>query len=57
MDIEAIIAPILFTLLSFFTRLYKIGQSNIVTWDEAQYVDTFLFIMGGFWLSLELRRL
>lgn len=25
------------TLLAFFTRLYRIGQSNIVTWDEAQY--------------------
>ncbi|RPA99977.1 protein O-mannosyl-transferase 2 [Choiromyces venosus 120613-1] len=36
-DIEAIVAPILFTLLSFFTRLYKIGQSNIVTWDEAHF--------------------
>ncbi|CAZ80470.1 unnamed protein product [Tuber melanosporum] len=36
-DIEAIVAPIFFTLLSFFTRLYKIGQSNIVTWDEAHF--------------------
>lgn len=42
MDIEAIAAPILFTLLSFFTRLYRIGRSNIVTWDEAQYVVPFL---------------
>ena len=38
LDIESIVAPILFTLLSFFTRLYRIGRSNIVTWDEAQYV-------------------
>ncbi|KAI5787104.1 dolichyl-phosphate-mannose-protein mannosyltransferase [Geopyxis carbonaria] len=36
-DIENIVAPILFTLLSFFTRMYKIGRSNIVTWDEAHF--------------------
>lgn len=35
---EWLIAPILFTALAFFTRLYKIGISNIVTWDEAQCV-------------------
>lgn len=35
---EFLIAPLLFTLVSFFTRMYKIGLSNIVTWDEAQYV-------------------
>ena len=35
-EYEFIIAPILFTLLSFFTRMYKIGLSPIVTWDEAQ---------------------
>lgn len=34
---EYIIAPIIFTLLSFFTRLYKIGLSPIVTWDEAHF--------------------
>jgi Dolichyl-phosphate-mannose-protein mannosyltransferase len=39
---------LIFTLLSFFTRLYKIEKSNIVTWDEAQYspfriVDNFSF--------------
>lgn len=34
---EFLIAPLLFTLVSFFTRMYKIGLSNIVTWDEAQY--------------------
>ncbi|KAF8544482.1 protein O-mannosyl-transferase 2 [Trichophaea hybrida] len=36
-SIESIIAPIVFTLLAFFTRMYKIGQSNIVTWDEAHF--------------------
>lgn len=34
---EWLIAPILFTAVSFFTRFYKIGLSPIVTWDEAQY--------------------
>ncbi|RDW83200.1 PMT-domain-containing protein [Coleophoma crateriformis] len=34
---EFIIAPVLFTLLAFFTRLYKIGLSPIVTWDEAHF--------------------
>jgi dolichyl-phosphate-mannose--protein O-mannosyl transferase len=33
---EFIIAPVLFTFFAFFTRLYKIGLSPIVTWDEAQ---------------------
>jgi dolichyl-phosphate-mannose--protein O-mannosyl transferase len=28
---------VILTLLAFFTRLYRIGKSNIVTWDEAQY--------------------
>ncbi|KAA8913286.1 dolichyl-phosphate-mannose-protein mannosyltransferase [Sphaerosporella brunnea] len=36
-DIESVLAPIIFTVLAFFTRLYKIGQSNIVTWDEAHF--------------------
>lgn len=35
-EYEFILAPIVFTLLSFFTRMYRIGRSNIVTWDEAQ---------------------
>lgn len=35
---EVVIAPIMFTALALFTRLYRIGRSNIVTWDEAQYV-------------------
>lgn len=33
---EVVIAPIIFTAFAFFTRLYKIGLSDIVTWDEAQ---------------------
>ncbi|MBE3049921.1 hypothetical protein IMZ48_46970 [Candidatus Bathyarchaeota archaeon] len=37
-DWEPVITPIIFTLLAAFTRLYKIGLSNIVTWDEAQFV-------------------
>ncbi|CAN8103402.1 unnamed protein product [Discula destructiva] len=36
-DYEWIIAPLVFTALAFFTRLYKIGISNIVTWDEAHF--------------------
>jgi len=35
---EVVIAPIIFTAFALFTRLYKIGLSNIVTWDEAQQV-------------------
>ena len=35
-DTEWIWAPIIFTALAFFTRMWKIGLSNIVTWDEAQ---------------------
>lgn len=35
---EWIWAPLIFTALAFFTRMYKIGLSPIVTWDEAQYV-------------------
>lgn len=31
------IAPLIFTALAFFTRMWKIGASNVVTWDEAQY--------------------
>jgi dolichyl-phosphate-mannose-protein mannosyltransferase len=33
---EPLIAPIVFTILAFATRLFKIGLSPIVTWDEAQ---------------------
>jgi len=34
---EFLIAPLIFTALAFFTRMWKIGISDIVTWDEAQY--------------------
>ena len=34
---EYLIAPLIFTALSFFTRMWKIGLSNIVTWDEAHF--------------------
>lgn len=35
-EYEWIIAPLVFTALAFFTRMWKIGLSPIVTWDEAQ---------------------
>lgn len=35
-EYELLIAPLIFTILAFFTRMYKIGLSPIVTWDEAQ---------------------
>jgi dolichyl-phosphate-mannose-protein mannosyltransferase len=35
-EYEFIWAPLIFTFLAFFTRMYKIGLSPIVTWDEAQ---------------------
>ncbi|TQV91730.1 hypothetical protein V2A60_008827 [Cordyceps javanica] len=34
---EPIFAPLIFTALAFFTRLWKIGISDIVTWDEAHF--------------------
>ncbi|KHJ32701.1 putative dolichyl-phosphate-mannose-protein mannosyltransferase [Erysiphe necator] len=34
---EFLIAPVVLTFLAFFTRLYKIGLSPIVTWDEAHF--------------------
>jgi dolichyl-phosphate-mannose-protein mannosyltransferase len=34
---EHVFAPILFTIAAFATRLWKIGISNIVTWDEAHF--------------------
>ncbi|CAG7921829.1 unnamed protein product [Penicillium olsonii] len=34
---EPIIVPIILTALALFTRLYQIGRSNIVTWDEAHF--------------------
>ncbi|MCJ1276195.1 Protein O-mannosyltransferase 2 [Puttea exsequens] len=36
-EYEFIIAPLIFTFFAFFTRMYKIGLSNIVTWDEAHF--------------------
>ncbi|KAJ5888867.1 Dolichyl-phosphate-mannose--protein mannosyltransferase 2 [Penicillium taxi] len=36
-DWEPIIGPIFLTALALFTRLYRIGRSNIVTWDEAHF--------------------
>lgn len=35
-EYEFLIAPLVFTALALFTRMWKIGLSNIVTWDEAQ---------------------
>jgi len=35
-DYEWVWAPLIFTFFAFFTRMYKIGLSPIVTWDEAQ---------------------
>jgi dolichyl-phosphate-mannose-protein mannosyltransferase len=35
-EYEYILAPLIFTFFAFFTRMYKIGLSPIVTWDEAQ---------------------
>lgn len=43
-EYEWIIAPLVFTFLAFFTRMYKIGLSPIVTWDEAQLVLPFQFL-------------
>ncbi|EFQ32963.1 dolichyl-phosphate-mannose-protein mannosyltransferase [Colletotrichum graminicola] len=34
---EVVIAPIVFTAVAIFTRLWRIGLSNIVTWDEAHF--------------------
>lgn len=39
-EYEFLIAPLIFTALAFFTRMWKIGLSPIVTWDEAQYVNS-----------------
>lgn len=39
-EYEFLIAPLVFTALAFFTRMWKIGLSPIVTWDEAQYVPS-----------------
>ncbi|OAL74011.1 O-mannosyl transferase [Trichophyton violaceum] len=36
-DLEVFIAPLIFTALACFTRLWRIGLSDIVTWDEAHF--------------------
>ncbi|KAL2349641.1 dolichyl phosphate-D-mannose:protein O-D-mannosyltransferase-like protein [Cryomyces antarcticus] len=36
-EYEFLIAPLIFTFLAFFTRMWKIGLSPIVTWDEAHF--------------------
>jgi dolichyl-phosphate-mannose-protein mannosyltransferase len=36
-EYEWVWAPLIFTALAVFTRMWKIGLSPIVTWDEAQY--------------------
>ena len=36
-EYEFVLAPIVFTFLALFTRMWRIGLSPIVTWDEAQY--------------------
>lgn len=35
-EYEFILAPLIFTAFALFTRLWRIGLSPIVTWDEAQ---------------------
>lgn len=35
--LESVLAPLLFTALALFTRLYQIGKSTAVTWDEAHF--------------------
>ncbi|CAI5758209.1 unnamed protein product [Candida verbasci] len=35
--LESILAPILFTLLSFFVRFYRISINDNVVWDEAHF--------------------
>jgi dolichyl-phosphate-mannose-protein mannosyltransferase len=37
LKVENYLAPILFTALSFFVRMYKIGLNNHVVWDEAHF--------------------
>jgi len=34
---ESIIAPLIFTILAFLTRMYKIGINHNVVWDEAHF--------------------
>lgn len=35
--VEAIVAPIVFTILALFVRMYKISANNHVVWDEAHF--------------------
>ncbi|ESX02994.1 hypothetical protein KL918_002233 [Ogataea parapolymorpha] len=35
--VEAVVAPTLFTFVSFFVRMYKIGINSNVVWDEAHF--------------------
>ncbi|CCE65400.1 hypothetical protein TPHA_0L00440 [Tetrapisispora phaffii CBS 4417] len=35
--LEAVVMPLLFTAMSFFVRMYKIGAANRVMWDEAHF--------------------
>lgn len=37
LKVENYLAPVLFTALSFFVRMYKIGVNNHVVWDEAHF--------------------
>ncbi|CCH45891.1 dolichyl-phosphate-mannose-proteinmannosyltransferase [Wickerhamomyces ciferrii] len=37
LQLESIVAPIVFTLLGFVTRMYRIGVNNNVVWDEAHF--------------------
>ncbi|SCU82064.1 LAFA_0C08856g1_1 [Lachancea sp. 'fantastica'] len=36
-SLERVVMPIVFTLLGFATRMYKIGVNNHVVWDEAHF--------------------
>ncbi len=36
LQLESFFAPIILTILSAFVRLYNIGKSDVVVWDEAQ---------------------
>lgn len=37
LKVEAIVMPIVFTLIAVFVRMYKIGANNHVVWDEAHF--------------------
>lgn len=46
-EYEPYIAPVIFIALAFFTRMWKIGLSPIVTWDEAQYVISIILHLAA----------